>query len=49
MGWSKYLPDKNFVGMSSFGASGPYKDLYNFFGISVEKLVKKIMKNNIKK
>ena len=49
MGWSKYLPDKNFIGMSSFGASGPYKDLYNFFGITVEKLVKKIIKNNIKK
>ncbi len=44
MGWSKYVRDENFVGMKSFGASGPYKDLYKFFGITAEKLAKKIIK-----
>ena len=36
MGWSKYVPVENFLGMNSFGASGPYKELYNYFGITVQ-------------
>ena len=28
-----------FVGMSDFGASAPYKDLYRQFGITVEAVV----------
>ena len=32
----------NFIGMSSFGASGPYKDVYKHFGISADNICKKI-------
>ena len=41
-GWEKYVPNENFLGMKSFGASGPYKDLYKHFGITSEKLIKMI-------
>ncbi len=44
-GWEKFLKIKNFVGMSSFGASGPYKDLYKHFGITSENLIENIIKN----
>ena len=37
----------NFLGMNSFGASAPYKELYDHFGINSENLIKMI-KNNIK-
>ena len=47
-GWEKYVSSDNFLGMTSFGASGPYEDLYNHFGITAEDLMKKI-KQNIKK
>ncbi len=40
MGWSKYLgEDGIFIGMSSFGASGPAPDLYKHFGITLEAIV----------
>ena len=40
MGWEKYLGDKGtFIGMSSFGASAPFKELYKKFGITVEAVV----------
>jgi transketolase len=36
-GWDEIIgSDGVFVGMSSFGASGPYKDLYRHFGITPE-------------
>jgi transketolase len=36
-GWDAIIgPDGAFVGMSSFGASAPYKDLYRHFGITAE-------------
>jgi transketolase len=39
-GWSDLIgSDAAFVGMSSFGASGPYKDLYRHFGITPEAIV----------
>ena len=38
-GWDALIGDGPFVGMSSFGASGPYKQLYEFFGITAEKVV----------
>ncbi|PPR50722.1 MAG: Transketolase 1 [Alphaproteobacteria bacterium MarineAlpha5_Bin5] len=44
-GWEKYVKSDHFVGMHSFGASAPYKDLYKHFGISSENLVKKIKKH----
>ena len=45
-GWEKYVDCENFLGMKTFGASGPYKELYDHFGITVKNLVNKI-KNNI--
>jgi transketolase len=39
-GWDYFIGnDGDFVGMSSFGASGPAKDLYKHFGITVEAIV----------
>ena len=36
-GWDRYLGAAGgFVGMSSFGASGPYKDVYKHFGLTAE-------------
>ncbi|WP_374634084.1 transketolase [Ferrovibrio sp.] len=36
-GWDKYLGDNGiFIGMSDFGASGPYEQLYKHFGITAE-------------
>ena len=45
-GWEKFIPSQNFLGMKSFGASGPYKKLYEYFGITTDNLIKMI-KNNI--
>ena len=44
-GWEKYLNKKNFVGMSTFGESGPYKQLYNHFKITDQNLIELIKKN----
>ena len=41
--WEKYVNKKNFIGMESFGASAPYKKLYDYFGITAENLVKLIL------
>jgi len=39
-GWDAVIgSDGLFVGMSGFGASGPYKDLYRHFGITPERVV----------
>jgi transketolase len=36
-GWDAIIgTDGAFVGMSTFGASAPYKDLYRHFGITAE-------------
>ena len=38
-GWDAIIgSDGIFVGMTGFGASAPYKDLYNHFGITAEKV-----------
>ncbi|MEM8877811.1 MAG: transketolase [Pseudomonadota bacterium] len=40
MGWDSLIgTDGTFIGMSSFGASAPYKDLYAHFGITAEAIV----------
>ena len=44
-GWEKFILDKNFVGMESFGASGPYKNLYEHFGLTTINLTSLIKKN----
>jgi len=39
-GWAKYLgPRGRFVGMQGFGASAPFKHLYDHFGITVDRVV----------
>jgi transketolase len=39
-GWDRWIgPDGGFVGMTSFGASAPYKALYKHFGITAEAVV----------
>ena len=43
-GWEKYIPKENFIGMNSFGASGPYKKLYKHFKITSKDLIKLIKK-----
>lgn len=40
MGWDRFIGnDGAFIGMSGFGASGPYKDLYEHFGITADAVV----------
>jgi transketolase len=40
LGWDRYVgPAGRFIGMSTFGASAPYKELYGHFGITVENVV----------
>ena len=39
-GWDRWLGAKgDFVGMNSFGASAPIKDLYKHFGITADAIV----------
>ena len=39
-GWSRYVADerRDVIGLSDFGASAPYKELYEHFGITAEAL-----------
>jgi transketolase len=42
-GWDRIIGrDGIFIGMSGFGASGPYKDLYAHFGITAEAVVEAV-------
>ena len=42
-GWHKYIGENGiFIGMNSFGASGPAEQLYKHFGITAENIVKQI-------
>ncbi len=41
-GWEKYINNNNFIGMNSFGASGPYKDVYKHFKITSDEIYEKI-------
>lgn len=44
MSWDRFLaPTDAFVGMRSFGASGPAPELYSHFGITVENVVAEAM------
>jgi transketolase len=39
-GWDRYVgPDGTRIGMRSFGASAPYKELYTYFGFTVDHIV----------
>ncbi|MBV6659218.1 MAG: transketolase [Devosiaceae bacterium] len=40
MGWDRFIGSNGiFIGMSSFGASGPYKEVYEHFGITPQAAV----------
>ncbi len=42
-GWERWIgEDGGFVGMSSFGASGPADELFRHFGITLEKVVEEV-------
>lgn len=44
-GWDAIIGETGaFIGMHSFGASGPYKDVYKNFGITAEAIVEAVMK-----
>ena len=39
LGWDRWIgPDGGFVGMTTFGESGPAKDVYQHFGITAERV-----------
>ena len=41
--WKKYTGSKGInFGISSFGKSAPYKEIYNDFGLNIESIVEKI-------
>ena len=43
LGWSRYVgSDGIFIGMNSFGASGPAGELYEHFGITTEAILKAV-------
>ena len=44
-GWEKYINENCFIGMTTFGASGPYKDLFKYFKITKDDLINKIKYN----
>ena len=46
-GWEKYIDSDNFIGMKSFGASGPYNDVYKHFNITADNICKKIQEKLI--
>ncbi len=39
-GWDAIIGDGPFIGMTGFGESGPYKAVYEFFGITPEAVAK---------
>ena len=44
-GWERWLgSDGVFIGMTGFGASAPYEDLYKHFGITPEAIVAAVRK-----
>jgi transketolase len=46
-GWDAVVgPEGGFVGMNSFGASAPYKELYKHFGITPEAVAAEVLKRH---
>ncbi len=43
MGWDAVIGNGAFIGMSGFGASAPYKELYKLFGITPEAVTAAVM------
>lgn len=46
-GWDRYVDEC--IGMESFGASGKADDVYGFFGITVDEIVKRVEKHIIQR
>ena len=45
MSWYKYVGlDGTVIGMTTFGASAPYKELFPYFGLTAENVVEKALK-----
>jgi len=43
--WKKYINNDGLsFGIDKFGKSAPYKDIFNYFGLNVENIVKKTSK-----
>ena len=43
--WQKYIKNRGMnIGIDKFGESAPYKDVYNHFGLSEEKITNLIQK-----
>jgi len=46
-GWEKYIgQDGIFIGVNDFGVSAPYEQVYDHFGITKEKIIKRIKNDN---
>jgi transketolase len=46
-GWDAVIgSDGDFIGMSGFGASAPYKELYRHFGITAEAAAEAVMRRH---
>ena len=44
--WKKYTGDNGLnFGIDDYGKSAPYKEIYNYFGLNTESIVKNIKKN----
>jgi transketolase len=43
-GWDALIGDGPFIGMTGYGASGPYKDVYKMFGITPEAVAEATLK-----
>ena len=42
-GWDRWIgADGSFIGMATFGASAPYQDLYQHFGITADAVAKTV-------
>ena len=44
-GWKKYIDDENLIfGINDFGKSAPYKKIFDYFGLNVSNIFRKIKK-----
>lgn len=44
-GWERYVGDQGAIlGIDSFGASAPYQDLYEYFGLTANQAVAEVMR-----
>jgi transketolase len=49
-GWTRYVErESDVIGMTSFGASGPYQELYRHFGLTPEQIAEKVQEVIVRK